>query len=521
MAPKRERELYPFQRDGVRYLLARKSWGKGYRGGFLWDEPGLGKTTQAIETAHRIALKVGPEKGYPILVVCPNALKLHWAREIRAMIPKAKVAVAVVGGRWRKWSQSAGKSLELSPSPGRLEELGADWVIVHYAGLRVSQTAYQTIPWRTVIVDESHYVKNRSARRTQALMDVTPDRANRIGLTATPWSKEPSGLWAQLHWMAPGVEGLRSYWRWFGIFVDFKMVELRRGPNGKVIEVEKGEHDDWPLVRKFRKVIGGKNLDMLAEVMDKYGLCRTKKQVAPQLPPIVDTYMPLELTGRQATVYDALADKSRVELAIRKTGGEDVGGVTKFLIKNVLSRLTKMERWLSNPASIDPGTKGAKMEWLKEWAASYPYPAVIATRFKSTAKTIATLLGVRVITGDVPIKLRDPIIEEWRSAGEGSPQFLVGTIHTIGTGLNLERAHQLICFDQVHSSILMTQVRERVHRITSDHPVEVIYLVIENTSNELVYESFKRKWRQLELVKRFIQLLKGGEWRADESSEQE
>ncbi len=226
--------------------------------------------------------------------------------------------------------------------------------------------------------------------------------------------------------------------------------------------------------------------------------------------------MPLDLTGRQKVVYEALADKNRQEFAIGHTAPGEEGGVTKMVAKNILSRMTKMERWLSDPASIDPGCKGAKLEWLEEWTANYPYPAVIVTRFKSTAKRVAEALKVPVITGDVPIKLRDPIVQKWAQGGEDAPQWLVGTIHTLGTGLNLQRAHTLICFDQVHSPILMTQVRERIHRIVSDHPVEVIYLVVEGTSNEVVYESFHRKWRELEMLKRFILLLRGEEWGGEE-----
>ncbi len=527
MPPPIKRDLYDFQKDGIRYLLKRKPWGgaSGSRGGFLWDDPGLGKTTQAIVAAYLMATRLSPpgEPGYPILVVCPNALKLHWAREIRQIVPGAKVTVATVGGRWRRWSQSAGKSLELSPTPDRLQELGADWVVCHYAGIRVSREGYASIPWATVIIDESHYIKNRNARRTEAVMEVTPDSANRIALTATPWSKEPSGLWSQMRWMAPQVKGLSSYWRWFGLFVDFKMTTLRRLPSGKVIE---SDDESLPAVRRFRKVIGGKNLDALAEVMSRYGLCRTKAQVAPQLPRITDTVMPLELVGRQKVVYDALKDKSRVEFAVRHTDSSDAPRVTKFIVKNVLARLTRMERWLSNPGDIDPGCRGAKMEWLEEWASSYKYPAVIVTRFKSTARMVANFLseGGRsgpAITGDVPIKKRDPIIQRWAEGNEGAPQFLVGTIHTLGTGLNLQHAHCLVCFDQVHSPILMTQVRERVHRIVSEHPVEVIYLVIEETSNELVYESFTGKWRTLTLVKKFLRHLQGEDWRQDNDVESE
>lgn len=487
------RQLYDFQAAGVEFLAKPKKWAQGKCGGFLWDDPGLGKTTQAIQAA----IEMGE---YPILVVCPNALKRHWRSEIKTMSPDANVVTAVVGGRLRIYSTLQRKITELSVSAQRLSELKAHWVIVHYAGLRVSEDDYAKVRWATVIIDEAHYVKNRKARRTQALWNVTPHRCNRLALTATPYSKEPSDMWAQMFWMAPQVEGLQNYWRWFGIFTDFKM-ETIPGTN-----------------RKFRKVTGGKNLDLLAQVMAKYGRCRRKAQVASQLPPITDTLMPLELEGRQGKIYKAMADATRSELAIGHTGSAATeGGVTGMVFKNAMSRMTKMEQWLSNPQAVDPGTKGAKMAWLEEWAKYYTYPAVIVTRFKSTAKLVASVLGARPVTGDIPIKLRGPIIEQWSAGGDeaGDHQFLVGTIHTLGTGLNLERAHCMICYDQVYSPILMTQVRERIHRITSKHPVEVIYLVVEGTTNELVYESFQRKWKGLEMVKRFLLMLCGEDWRSD------
>lgn len=494
------RELYPFQAAGVRFLTKKKSWAQGCSGGFLWDDPGLGKTIQAIVAARMM-------DKYPILVVCPNSLKRHWRQEIIATYPdtasspgtsgsilvagKAGRIVKVVSTNKRTGRQAV---VEVDISPDSVA--GASWVVVHYTGLRIAKKAYASIPWGTVIVDESHYVKNRRAARTAALLEVTPSRCHRIALTATPYSRDPSDLWAQLFWMAPTVPGLHNYWRFFNLFTSYKW-ELRHGGG------------------KYRKIDGGKNLDVLAEVMATYGLCRRKTEVAADLPPITDTLMPLQMDrgSRQEVVYNALADVTRAEIAIGHTGpNAEPGAVTGLLIKNILSRIIRMERWLSNPAAMDPGVEGVKMAWLKEWASSFPYPAVVVTRFKSSAKVVAAALGARPITGDIPLRTRDSIIEGWRAGGDAS-RFLVGTIHTLGTGLNLERAYAMVCYDQVYSPILMAQARERVHRITSTHPVEVLYLVVEGTTNEVVYESFRRKWRSLEMVKRFIQMLEGKEWR--------
>lgn len=518
--------LYDYQRQGVDFLIKHKSWcNKGTAGGMLWDDPGLGKTRQAIVSAALL-------DEMPVLIVCPNTLKLHWRQEIAKIVPGARVAVAGKAGRLILPSKIPhNKPVELSMSPKVLERSGADWVIVHYTGLRLSKSGYGEIDWACIICDECHYIKNRNAARTKAVWEITPRSAHRIGLTATPWSRDPSDLWAQLYWAAPNVPKLQNYWRWLNLFTDY-VWEERRNDEGKV-------------VGKYRKILGGKNLDMLAQVMSSFGVCRRKSDVADQLPPITDTKMPLELEAgsRQKVVLDALADTARNEFAIRHTAtqrrstlpidtdpgpapaegsapGEDASSpgepgltFTPVVLKNVLARMMAMERWLSNPGDTDPGVKGIKMEWLEEWASDFPYPAVIVTRFKSSARSIAKALGVSYVTGDVSLPTRNKIIEQWR--GDDGPQFLVGTIHTLGTGLNLERAYAMVCYDQVYNPILMTQVRERIHRITSEHPVEVIYLVVQNTSNEIVYESFMNKWKVLEMVKQFMLLLEKGEFNVE------
>jgi SNF2 family DNA or RNA helicase len=382
------------------------------------------------------------------------------------------------------------------------------WVITHYAGIRVSQDSYEQVPWEVVIGDELHYVKNRNARRSRALLKISKHTRHRIGLTATPFSNNPADLWAQLHWIAPEVEGLRSYWRFYGLFVDFEM------------------KDNSTTGARYRHVKGGKNLELLTEVMHHYGLQRTKAEVAPQLPPLTRTEFPLELNGRQGVVYKALAS-SAVELAIKHTGpsisdvsksaaatsvtakpadaGEQ-GGVqfTGVLIRNMLSRLVRMEQWLSHPWTFDPGMTGTKLEWLLDWVKSTNHQVVVATRFRASAVRVGEELGSRVIYGKVSLNARETILEDWQ---KGNFQTLVGTINTIGTGLNLQQAWTLVCYDQMYSAILMEQLQQRIHRINSTHPAEVIFLYHEDTSNEVVLRSFQRKWNEMEMVRALLRQL--------------
>lgn len=521
---------YPFQEIGIDYLIKQ-------RGGFLWDEPGLGKTYQAIVAARNLLntitpLPDSPERVKPILIICPNAVKSWWRKEIAAVYPndKHRIAVSSTGGRFDYTDKKFRHTSSIQPhyfyghnnNPNNSNHI--IWYITHYAGARIQRQSYAEIDWAIIILDEAHYIKNRKTQRSKAIHHMTPKKSIKIGLTATPFGRNPSDVWSQLYWSHPEAEPLQSFWRFFNHFVDYT---TERGPRGQ----------------RYKKINGGKNLSLLAKLMSAFGLQRSKKEVAPQLPAITDTDMPIHLNGRQALVYNALKDASNVELVIRHTdkpsiptsaqqeelasNGHPIPGtkgderrITGILIKNAISRLIRMEQWLSCPWDFDPGMKGGKLEWLEQWAASYTYPAVIVTRFKSTAKRIANELNgptqdqeiattrCKLITGDVPVKIRATTLEDWK---QGKFQFIVGTIHALATGLNLQYAHQMICFDQLWDPILMEQVRHRIHRIDNDHPVEVVSLYFPNTSNALILEAFRRKWGQMNLVRQFLRYLRTGE----------
>jgi hypothetical protein len=147
-------ELAPFQWAGVRYLLeARRA--------FLADEPGLGKTVQALATLEA-------DDAFPAVVVCPASLRLVWEREAERWLPHRSIALLTGGGR--------------VPPP-------ADITILSYEGVAPQREALARRRPRALVLDESHYCKNPRAKRTQAvrrLANSLPSDALRLALTGTP-----------------------------------------------------------------------------------------------------------------------------------------------------------------------------------------------------------------------------------------------------------------------------------------------------------------------------------------------
>lgn len=329
-----------------------------------------------------------------------------------------------------------------------------------------------------VLVSNCHYIKNAKAKRTKAVKLTTPVDAMRIALTATPFSTLVADLWAQLAWVSHEFKmDYLGYWPFYDEFVQYTRVRSRT--TGRI----------------YRKPEGIRDKKALATLMAKYGLHRSNERVMPTQD------MPLLLEGRQAVLYGAL--KKRVEVAIRDSL---TGEITGVLIRNALARLLYLERCLSCPWTLDSGVAGVKLQWVKEWAEGYPKPAVIVARFKASANRIAKVLGITAVTGDVKNAERNEIISSWQA---GKQQFLVGTIHTLGTGLNLDRGWAMVFYDSVWSPILMAQARDRINRMTTDHPIQALYLYVKGTTSELVLRSWQRSWDQRRLVMEFLELLKG------------
>jgi SNF2 family DNA or RNA helicase len=161
-------ELKPFQRAGVRYLLAQ-------RRAFLADEQGLGKTIEALATLEADA-------AYPAVVVCPASLKLNWLRELELWLPD-RSAQALTGTR---------ADAPIAP---------ADVTVVNYDIVAAWLPALRALQPRALVLDESHYCKNAAAKRTQAVQQlsaVVPRDGLVLALTGTPVMNRPPELISQL-----------------------------------------------------------------------------------------------------------------------------------------------------------------------------------------------------------------------------------------------------------------------------------------------------------------------------------
>ncbi|CAE7460108.1 ZRANB3 [Symbiodinium sp. CCMP2592] len=152
-------ELLPYQRTGIEFGIRRQ--GRL----LLADDMGLGKTVQAIGILKQFQCQD------PILVVAPSSLRGVWLQQLRrwAGVDPAKVQVIYSG------------STPLDPD--------ASWVIVSYALLVRQKHLLRDArgqPYRLVVCDECHYVKNPDAKRSRAVYTVAEEAKFLILISGTP-----------------------------------------------------------------------------------------------------------------------------------------------------------------------------------------------------------------------------------------------------------------------------------------------------------------------------------------------
>lgn len=134
-------ELWPFQKASLDYVLA------GGRQNLIGDEPGLGKTPQAIVYANEIGAR-------KVLVICPAAIRSQWARKIE------------------QWSTMRRPFLVYPVfAASRGVHPHAEWVILSFALARNPDivAALSRMRFDLLIVDESHNLKDIGSQQTRAV----------------------------------------------------------------------------------------------------------------------------------------------------------------------------------------------------------------------------------------------------------------------------------------------------------------------------------------------------------------
>jgi hypothetical protein len=446
-------ELMPHQGQLVAAAAA------GHRTFLLADEPGLGKTAQSLLAAEAA-------DAYPLLVVVPNVVKTNWVREAGRWTPRRRATVI----------QGDGDTIDGF----------ADIVVVNYEVLDRHVGWLGDFGFRGMVVDEAHFIKNRSSQRSQHVLELserirfrTP-RPLLMALTGTPLIND--------------IEDFRAIWQFLGWIDESK-------PLGELMDaledagLTPADPGFYPSARR--------------RVIDLGIVRRRKVDVAADIPARRIADLPVELDGpagrsiraaerdlarRMVSQYDkAVAYRDSTE-ALEGIDADLVRRVARSELKDSTS--TKAgENVFSMMRRIGEAKAGLAADYAAQLARSAGKVVFFAKHIDvmDTAEQTFTKQGVRFasIRGDQTPGARQRNIDAF--TGDPDVAVAVCSLTSAGVGLNLQVASNLVLAELSWTDAEQTQAIDRAHRIGQTEPVTAWRIIAAQTIDARIAELIDSK----------------------------
>jgi hypothetical protein len=429
----------------------------GHRTFLLADEPGLGKTAQALLAAEAA-------NAYPLLVVVPNVVKTNWAREAARWTPHRPATVV----------QGDGENVDGF----------ADIVVLNYEVLDRHRGWLGDFGFRGMVVDDAHFIKNKTSQRSQhvlALSDRIRSRTARpllMALTGTPLIND--------------IEDFRTIWQFLGWIDDSKPL----GELADALENTGLTPADRGFYAAARQC-----------VIDRGIVRRRKLDVAADIPARRIADLPVELNGRAGRSIRAaerdLASRlvARYERALANRSSA-VEGIDYDLVRRVARSELKEATTAKSGENVFTMMRHigqAKAELAADYAAQLARSAGKVVFFAKhidvmdAAEETFARQGVRFssIRGDQTPRARQANIDAF--VNDPDVAVAVCSLTAAGVGLNLQVASNIVLAELSWTNAEQTQAIDRSHRIGQAEPVTAWRIIAAQTIDTRIAELIDSK----------------------------
>ncbi|MFH5822924.1 DEAD/DEAH box helicase [Georgenia sp. AZ-5] len=431
----------------------------GHRTFLLADEPGLGKTAQALLAAQAA-------NAYPLLVVVPNVVKTNWAREAGLWTPHRRATVI--------------------HGDGDTVDGFADIVIINYEVLDRHVGWLGDLGFRGMVVDEAHYIKNKKSQRSQHVLQISERIRSRTGspllmaLTGTPLIND--------------IEDFRAIWQFLGWIDDKK-------PLGELMEALE-ETGLTPADHAFYAAAR-------TSVIDRGIVRRRKIDVAADIPARRVADLPVELddeAGRSIRAAERALTRrlvSRYEKALEaRHTNVVVEGIDHDLVRQVArweradKATTKSdENVFSMMRRIGQAKAGLAADYAAQLARSVGKVVFFAKHIDvmDTAEESFARRGIRFasIRGDQTASARQKNVDAFRE--DPDVAVAVCSLTAAGVGLNLQVASNMVLAELSWTDAEQTQAIDRIHRIGQEEPVTAWRIIAAQTLDARIAELIDSK----------------------------
>ena len=431
---------------------------EGHRTFLLADEPGLGKTAQALLAAQAA-------NAYPLLAVVPNVVKANWAHETAMWTPR-RTATVIHGD-------------------GHTIDGFADIVVVNYEVLDRHVGWLGELGFRGMVVDEAHFIKNKSSQRSQHVLELSERIRARMGrpllmaLTGTPLIND--------------IEDFRAIWQFLG-WIDEKK------PRAELMAALE-DNGLTPADRGFYAAARSAVVDL--------GIVRRRKvDVAADIPARRVADLPVELDDEAGrSIMEAERELARrlvhrydSALATR-TSGVVVDGIDHELVRRVATweredtTTNSGENVFSMMRRIGQAKAGLAADYTAQLARSVGKVVFFAKHVDvmDIAEQTFEKRGIRYssIRGDQTPSSRKKNIEAFINDPE--VHVVVCSLTAAGVGINLQVASNMVLAELSWTDAEQTQAIDRIHRIGQLEPVTAWRVIAAQTIDTRIAELIDSK----------------------------
>ncbi|MDQ1743076.1 MAG: hypothetical protein QOE23_1415 [Pseudonocardiales bacterium] len=449
------RELMPHQ---ARLIAAAAA---GHRTFLLADEPGLGKTAQAL-----LAAQVA--NAYPLLVVVPSVVKTNWVREAGLWTPN-RAATAVHGN-------------------GDTVDGFADIVVVNYEVLDRHVGWFGEFGFRGMVVDEAHFIKNKSSQRSQHVLELSARIRSRtarpllMALTGTPLIND--------------IEDFRAIWQFLGWIDESEpLAELMNS-----LEATGLAPTDPGFYAAARKcvidlgIVRRRKVDVAADI--------PARRIA-DLPVELDEKVGRSLRAAERDLARRLVARYEIALANRRSGPDAaVRGIDHELVRKVATweqkdaSTTKAgENVFSMMRRIGQAKAGPAADYAAQLARSAGKVVFFAKHVDvmDVAEEAFARQGIRYasIRGDQTPVSRQKNIDAFVNDPEVA--IAVCSLTAAGVGINLQVASNIVLAELSWTDAEQTQAIDRSHRIGQTEPVTAWRIIAARTIDGKIAELIDSK----------------------------
>ena len=433
---------YPYQLEGIHFGIEKKRL-------LIGDEPGLGKTLQSIGI-------INATNAYPCLVICPSSLKINWQREFAKFTDKS--ALILDGSVQATW--------------GYLLKIGMHQIaITNYESLRkyfvwdikgdrksfrlkdvVFNPAIKV--FKSIIIDESHRVKDPSAQQTIFAKGISFGKERIILLSGTPVVNRPDDLVAQLSIMGRIAD--------FGGAAKFR-ADFCTDPRDKAAQ---------PAVP----------LTVLSKQL--YSTCmirREKQKVLPQLPAKTRTDIFIDISNREE--YRVAANDLTTYL-------QQYTECTNWDIRRKM-QMEALVRFMTLRALATKGKVAQTADFINTFLANGKKLIMFCSLHEVVDELLKIFPKAVTVTGRDSAVSKQAAVDAFQNSED--TRLIICSIKAAGVGLTLTAASDVAFCELPWTMADCLQCEDRAHRIGQKDNVNCYYLLGSGTIDSTIYSLIQQK----------------------------